>query len=224
MLEFDDFVKLSPTEVAKKTFISVKFVKAFFTKDFEKFNVTKAHGFIKIMQREYDVDLDEWLSEYEAYHLANQSDEKELFLVPKANHEEKGARFRVFISLLLIVSIIAAILYFFSKQSNTAEQSPIATSKVENLQEAKSLIKSTANVQNEEPLEIIEAETIAQKEPQKPIVKQMMVEKNPAAKQILEQKLPTAQKREFYVSTNMKLWTRIKFLDTGKIKDQVIMG
>ncbi|MCR4942755.1 MAG: hypothetical protein K5978_08220 [Campylobacter sp.] len=62
-------------EVARKTHIEPDFLQAVIDKDFEKLAHTNANGYIKIIQREYNVNLSSWLEEFEEYKKEHNLDE-----------------------------------------------------------------------------------------------------------------------------------------------------
>ncbi len=54
-------------EVSKKTHIETKFLNYMVNKEFDKLNKINTMGYVKIIRREYGLDLDEWVEEYETY-------------------------------------------------------------------------------------------------------------------------------------------------------------
>ncbi len=54
-------------EVSKKTHIEGKFLNFMINKEFDKLNKINALGYVKILKREYNLDLDSWVEEFEAY-------------------------------------------------------------------------------------------------------------------------------------------------------------
>lgn len=64
-------------EVARKTHIEPEFLQHFIDRDYAKLSRVNVAGYIKILQREYSLDLTEWFNEYKEYQKANQIDENE---------------------------------------------------------------------------------------------------------------------------------------------------
>jgi hypothetical protein len=54
-------------EVSRKTYIELNYLKLMAAKDFSKLQRIKTLGFVKILQREYGVDMSEWVAEFETY-------------------------------------------------------------------------------------------------------------------------------------------------------------
>ncbi len=59
--------ELGLAEVSRRTHIETKFLKYMIDKDFSKLNRVNTVGFAKILKREYNVDMDSWLDEFNAY-------------------------------------------------------------------------------------------------------------------------------------------------------------
>jgi hypothetical protein len=105
-------------KVSQDTHIEQKYLKYMINKDFDKLNRINTLGFIKILSREYNVDLSEWVGEFEEYWAQNRLNPEEddkLFIVASSN--EKSRKF--FISFVLIIFLaIAGISYtLFTKQN-----------------------------------------------------------------------------------------------------------
>ncbi|MDR1285531.1 MAG: hypothetical protein LBJ88_04940 [Campylobacteraceae bacterium] len=58
-------------EVSRKTYIEFNYLKLMADKEFSKLERIKTLGFIKIIQREYDIDMDDWIKEFEEYFQEN---------------------------------------------------------------------------------------------------------------------------------------------------------
>ena len=74
-------------EVSNKTFINLENLTALLDKDFAKLNKTKALGFIQILQREFDVNLNELKNEYLHFNNSEKRVEKEIATVLKPSEE-----------------------------------------------------------------------------------------------------------------------------------------
>ncbi|AQW80525.1 hypothetical protein CPIN17260_0170 [Campylobacter pinnipediorum subsp. pinnipediorum] len=62
-------------EVSRKTYIGREFLEHIVNKDYEKLTHVNVNGYIKILQREYGIDLSEWIQEYEQYCKDNKINE-----------------------------------------------------------------------------------------------------------------------------------------------------
>ncbi|MGG7048701.1 MULTISPECIES: helix-turn-helix domain-containing protein [unclassified Campylobacter] len=70
-------------EVARKTHIEPDFLQAIIEKDFQKLSRLNVAGYIKILQREYGISLDEWLAEFDEYKKQHNIDNKKPKVSPK---------------------------------------------------------------------------------------------------------------------------------------------
>ena len=110
--------KIGLKEVSNKTFINLENLTLLLDKDFSKLNKTKAMGFIQILQREFDVDLNELKNEYLAFHNSNI---KKVEIIPKETSqnlyaEEEPKKFLPYI-LLALGALLGAYLLFNDSNS-----------------------------------------------------------------------------------------------------------
>ncbi len=68
--KFDEIEKLQNiplTEISEKTHLEKEYIEALLKRDFEKFKDKNLKAYIKILEREFDLNLDSILKEYEAF-------------------------------------------------------------------------------------------------------------------------------------------------------------
>ncbi|MDR0747520.1 MAG: hypothetical protein LBE89_06490 [Helicobacteraceae bacterium] len=95
-------------EINSKTHISVTELMALFNRNYKAFNRAKLNGFIKIIEREFNIDLSDLLNDYGRYEQDNGGDEQSLAVaIPKKSDEPKG-RWKIAIAILVAA---AAVLY-----------------------------------------------------------------------------------------------------------------
>lgn len=70
-------------EVARKTHIEPEFLQAIVDKNFERLVRLNIGGYLKILQREYDIDVSAWLEEFELYKKEHASESKKPKVNPK---------------------------------------------------------------------------------------------------------------------------------------------
>lgn len=106
-------------EVSNKTFINLENLTALIEKDFAKLNKTKALGFIQILQREFDVNLQELKNEsLHYYHSQNHSKERYKQMAPVSREEEeKPKKFLSYLLLALAAGLGAYFLFFNTPKS-----------------------------------------------------------------------------------------------------------
>ncbi len=118
-------------EVSNKTFINLENLTALLDKDFAKLNRTKALGFIQILQREFNVDLNELKTEYLQFDKA--------YVKPKDNYqkvieidgdEEKSKKLLAY--LLLGVAALVLAYFFLSNSVNSENVSSVDLNVVKN--------------------------------------------------------------------------------------------
>ena len=107
-------------EIANKTHLDKFTVKAIIEKDYEKLLNVNIKMNIKILEREYNVNFEEWLKEFNAYKENNFKENDEGFRVkPKVvgfendKKEEKGGVGFFFFVILLIAAIAGGIYYYY---------------------------------------------------------------------------------------------------------------
>ncbi|MDR3163336.1 MAG: hypothetical protein LBT81_05730 [Helicobacteraceae bacterium] len=112
-------------EINSKTHISVTELMALFNKNYKAFNRAKLNGFIKIIEREFNIDLSDLLSDYGRYEQENGRDEQNpIVAAPKKTDEPKGRWTTIAIVILIVV--VAAILYVnFSTQEAPPAPAPV---------------------------------------------------------------------------------------------------
>ena len=102
-------------EVCKKTHIEVKQLEYMINNQYEKLNKINTIGFVKIISREYKLDLSEWLEGFYEYWYDNKAEEdakKEKIFV-RAKSERSYKRIVWFILLLFLISGLVAVFSIF---------------------------------------------------------------------------------------------------------------
>lgn len=136
---------IGATEIYRRTHISVDEAKALLEKNFDYFNRAKALGFIKILEREYDVDLSDWVAEFEE-HKGRTQENGAIFVYAK---EEQGRGLQMgLLAAVLIGGAVAAMLYWSDAEPKKQE---IRTQVAQNalVAEAKEAITAAAAVEAE---------------------------------------------------------------------------
>ena len=63
-----EYLKTIPIEtISEKTHIRINVIRDIMEKNFVAINNVKARGFITIIEKEFDVDLSEWINEYASF-------------------------------------------------------------------------------------------------------------------------------------------------------------
>jgi len=203
MKGFEELLKLDPIDISQRTFISIDEIKAILDKRFEFFVKTKAIGFIKILEREYELDLSQWLEEYEEYLSENESKNEEIFVVAKKQKLSILDNKRVlYITVGVIIVGVLIGLYFFTSLNNKEEKIVNAFSQ-DTVQEVVKTIEEN-NTLDESKSENIE---------------DAVLEIDDENSSIQEEIVP---KDVFYIEPKTKLWIGIEYLDSGKKSNKII--
>ena len=73
-------------EVAERTRIEPEFFEALLAKDFKELSKFNVKGFFKILKREYDLDMDAFFAEYEAFFHKDEVKKEEKKESPKTKN------------------------------------------------------------------------------------------------------------------------------------------
>ncbi|MFV0481485.1 MAG: hypothetical protein ACK5LP_05835 [Campylobacteraceae bacterium] len=106
-------------EVSRKTYIETKYLKYMVEKDFAKLNRANAIGFARVIKREYGLNLDSWIAEFEAFYKESNpaKDEEQIFI----DTRPKLLQNKIFIVVIIVFLILlCGFLYSFftNKQNN----------------------------------------------------------------------------------------------------------
>lgn len=134
-------------EIVKKTHIEAEYVEAIVTKNFDRLKDKNVYAFIKIIEREFGVDMGTWLDEYKA---SVSLDEEKAAFVPVSSREiviKDHNKLPKIIFWLVLIAIVAWAIFNFklydltqfkSKNSTTSYSSnttmvEVAGDKLENV-------------------------------------------------------------------------------------------
>lgn len=110
MNEISILREIGLSEASRKTHIEAEHLGYIADKNFEKLARLNVHGFVKILKREYDIDFEQWLNEYNAF-MAEHGEEvkhKTITISPKIpaytadGHRSSGGWLWMIIVLILI--------------------------------------------------------------------------------------------------------------------------
>jgi hypothetical protein len=120
-------------EVSRKTYIELNYLKLMANKEFSKLQRIKTLGFIKIIQREYDINMDDWVREFEEYFQKNDKDKPKEeaaddILKPHKNINLNKKLYTFFAIIFLALFMIFA--YNFTKGRTSHIESTLANSNI----------------------------------------------------------------------------------------------
>lgn len=201
-------------EVSEKTRIEIEFFQALLAKDFEELEKFNVRGFLKILNREYNIDLSDMLEEYEAF--LNKDEEKienEAKVVTNVDqYSKESSNWWLWLLIgVVLVAIIVLVLKFdllkgFVNETNE-ESSSVAV--VQTISEAQNnLEENNMSVENTEELNQIQ--TIIQEE-------ENLSQNVATSTQTLNEAITSADeglKKEAIFSTDGKVWVGFIDLET----------
>ena len=199
MKSFEDLLKLDIMEISSRTFIPVDEIKAMKEGQFDYFSRAKAIGFAKILEREYGIDMSQWLEEYEEYLKQNNKDvqNEEVFVVPEDSEPSLFENKKIIFSMLGVFVVIVFIGLYFATLSKDDEENIINAAKEQNIQNLNSAIQKQElekATENNETKTIQEKEEEKEKEVQKKVIKDI-----------------------FYIEPKTKLWIGITYENKRKV-------
>ncbi|MDR0761915.1 MAG: hypothetical protein LBF13_02560 [Campylobacteraceae bacterium] len=109
--------KIGLREVSRKTYIELSYLKLMADRDFAKLHRIKTLGFVKIIKREYGIDMSDWVAEFETYleeQTENSEVEKEDSLTSQKWHINGQKRLYVIIAVLVLI-VITTVFYLLLK-------------------------------------------------------------------------------------------------------------
>ncbi|HEC1776746.1 TPA: hypothetical protein R1731_001141 [Campylobacter lari] len=116
---------LNLLEVQKRTQIEITCLEYIIKKDFKSLSRFNINGFIKILQREYELDFSSFLEEYHAYLEENDIEKKNhVHIAPRMNSYTKESSSVWYIVIIVVVLLIVALAWGVSRffQSSTLDE------------------------------------------------------------------------------------------------------
>ncbi len=223
-------------KVSKATHIEVKNLQSIIDSDFEKLNRATAIGFIKIISREYNLQLDDWVDKANQYwnELEEVEGKPKIFIV------QKPKIFPKFLLTLISIVMLAVILYgayiflnqrlgFFetpllnSDTNFTYEQTPVVDEAKKSLNTEKKVVDEVnASEQNTTQASDVNADINASDSNETATVKNEVLQSDgiDANKTIQPQNSVEIKSSDTnsLISPNTKLWIGIVYLDNFKRK------
>ena len=223
--------------VSVETHIEERYLKLMVDCDFDKLDHVNTHGFIKILSREYKLDLDAWSEAFEDYWKENRkkNESEGLFIV--VDDKPKSKKLFWFILIVLIGIVLSVLFSMFedkidlsnyqNSEETSYEQTAVIQEAQESLDEVNSSFEASIVVEDEVLAEIDSNETIQEivtieeeiseeiNEEKEEIVETIAAEKKTAIKEPTEKISPRFNK-EAIIVPNSQLWVGVIYLDSKK--------
>lgn len=115
----EKLLEMDLKEVTKHTHIETEYLRYMCEKNFEKLRKLNASGFAKILSREYDMDLQGWIDEYNEYCKEHNGDDNTGFTVaPKLPAYTPKTDNSMALTVILVVVLIIVALVWVVKFTN----------------------------------------------------------------------------------------------------------
>ena len=234
--------------VSDETHIEQKYLKFMVDNDYDKLDYINTLGFVRILSREYKIDLSAWTEAFEEYWIQNRKDKEDNGLFIVVNDEKKSKRFLAFMVIILLGVTLSILFSLFQEKIgipnyvNNNESSYENTTVIEEVQQ--SLVEVNSSLKqselqetvldetnsSEETVSIDETnssekivstdETIAEEITEEAPNEEPIKEKKTEVKELIEprEKVSPRFSQEAVVIPNSELWLGIIYLDTKERK------
>ncbi|MDD3466752.1 MAG: hypothetical protein PHE67_06325 [Campylobacterales bacterium] len=184
--------------IASKAHIMQTTLDDIVNKRFDKLNPVKAKGFIKILERELDLDLSDWMREFEAHYSIKEPEVPTIDrLNAEAKDEEKKGFSKVTITIF-VLAVIGVFGYLLSLKSTSGIENNHSNLQTE-------VNDTNANVAFNIAFDSNASDANATKDAN--ITEQNKTLSAPAAAPVAAQ--------SFYVEPTTKVWIGIRYMDTN---------
>ena len=225
--------------VCDETHIEQKYLKYMVDNDYDKLDHINTLGFVKILSREYKIDLSAWTEAFEEYWIQNRKDKENDGLFIVVNDEKKSKKLLIFIVLVLLGTTLSIIFSLFqekidiSNYVNSDESSYENTTVIQEAQESLDEVNSSSDQSelqetmfnetnsSEEIVSVeenITEEIVQEVSIEKETTQELIEEKKTEVKEITEptEKVSPRFSQEAIITPNTELWIGIIYLDTKK--------
>lgn len=147
MSDLEKLKQIDIKEIQKKTRLTEQRINEIINKKFDSLDKVKAHGFISILEKEYDLDLSEWTNEYKKYwrdkemleYEANLSlqniendektkDKKSSNMNVESIKVDKNNRFKATYAIIAIIALTLILLIYFTATGGKKDTKKVVAS------------------------------------------------------------------------------------------------
>ena len=220
-------------KVCDETHIEQKYLKFMIDMEYEKLDHINTLGFVKILSREYKLDLSAWTEAFEEYWVENRLEEEDKGLFIVVDDEKSNKKLLIFVLLVFVVVTFSMLFSVFQDKIDLSnyidsekisyEQTPIVQEAQESLDEANNSFEDQAlfddtnsTVKDIEVVDHVNKEVLEEKKIEK-IEKIEKDEKLEAKmKEDSTEKVSQRFSQEAILIPNSQLWVGVIYLDTKK--------
>jgi hypothetical protein len=230
---FEDLLGLDPYVVMQTSHIAQSTVSDVINKKFEKFNPVKAKGVAGTIEKDFDIDMSGWLTEYEAFQLQKVSPTPVIERAAmEAVNEKKIPIKKLFnyLAVAVVAIVCGFLLYHNNPLSQIGSEQNLSNEKYKNELNRSEEANATAAILTppsdiNDTLPLASLPTVSMdKNATKPIeVNKTAVKPAEINTTIKKEPIPVPVKQsQILMETTKKLWFAVRYLDTNKTDIQTI--
>ncbi len=197
--------------VASKAHIMQSTLESIVNKRFDKLNPVKAKGFIKILEREFDLDLSEWVREFDAYYSIK---EPEVPTIDKLNAEAIKNTDKKSPKIALAIFAAAALIgggYFIYLKQNSVSPEANQTASLQN-----EINETNASMAFNISFDSNKSDANATHEANATDQNKSVAAVEANASKLQANAAPVAAQKTFFIEPVTKVWIGIRYMDVNK--------
>ncbi len=225
--------------VCDETHIEQKYLKYMVDNDYDKLDHINTLGFVKILSREYKIDLSAWSEAFEEYWIQNRKDKEDNGLFIVVNDEKKSKKLLFFIVIVFLGTMTSIFFSLFqekidisnyvSNNESSYENTTVIQEAQQSLDEVNSSSQQSVSQEtmfdetnsSEEMVSVEESNTEEAAEEvvvEKETAQEVIEEKKTEIKEIIEptERVSPRFLQEAIIIPNSELWVGVIYLDTKK--------
>ncbi len=218
-------------KVCEETHIEQKYLKYMVDCNFDKLDHINTLGFVKILSREYKLDLSAWSEAFEEYWVENREDKENDGLFIVVDDEKKSKKLLILVLLILLGATFSILFSLFQEKvdisnymnsdETTYEKAAIVQEAEESLNEVNnSLEKSVEDETIFNETNSSEEVVIVEKNETQEIVKDEITQEQEIEEKLVvndpTEKVSSRFLQEAIMIPNSQLWVGVIYLDTKK--------
>jgi len=216
---------LTIEEIHEKTHISFVNIEAILNRSYGKLEKVTLVGFVSILQREYEIDLSDFMEDFEAYQKEHAAEKPQKTHTYRTHSPKKSSK-KIWWLLLLIIAAVAA--FFYATQVDVIHEKSQLPQEVNDsqIQEAKEKMKESDALQPYLQKAEVNTSTTTQDEINSSDAKEVNLSQSMEMNEtnisnIIEEIAPKVQNEIVLIMPKKKVWIGMIDLDTMKKSNRV---
>jgi hypothetical protein len=230
---FEDLLGLDPYIVMQTSHIAQSTVSDVINKKFEKFNPVKAKGVANTIEKDFDIDMSGWLSEYEAFQSQKVSSTPviERAAMEAVNEKKIPAKKLIGYAAVAVTTILCGYLLYHnnplaqigSEQNLSNDKYKNELNKTEEANATAAVLMPPSDVNDSFPTASLPTVSMDKNVTKPAEVNKSSVKPTEANTTIKKDALPVqAKQSQITLETTKKLWFAVRYLDTNKTEIQTV--